>query len=460
MTTYFVDSVSGNDANDGLSFANAKLTLNGAEDIPVVPSDIVKVTPGTYRELLTLDVNGTSGNIITYIGDVTGEDTDGVGGKVRITGADSSEVETRASCITSTNIDFRTFRGFRLDGTTSHCVDMTSSEDIIFEDCVVVEAGADGLNLNGTGQASITVRRCIIATNTDAGVNYTAGSNVTGANHLVENCLLLMNAEGIDVTRVGDISVNNCLFLANTDDGIDYKVSGAGAPDILTVLNSQLIRHDSNALESTTAGDIVENFNNFFANGADRSNVAVGADSTSLLPVLDWPILFSGLKLESWMVGELAPTSPLAAKTGSSQSTEDIFGFTRPVTAAKISWGPIQFQDTERETTTVDAGSVSIKFSDYARHQIWIPTTNVSTTFTVRARRETDYAGTNPRMIIKQPGVADDVTTDVGAVNTWNTLSTTLTPASSPPYVVMELVSSNTATSGSFAAFFDTIGVN
>ncbi len=53
MTDYFVDPVNGNDADDGLSWADAFLTLNGAEDEPVAAGDRVFCGPGVYRELLT-----------------------------------------------------------------------------------------------------------------------------------------------------------------------------------------------------------------------------------------------------------------------------------------------------------------------------------------------------------------------------------------------------------------------
>ncbi len=46
MTTYFV-GIGGSDAANGLTWANRKLTLNGAEDVPVVAADTVYVGPGT-----------------------------------------------------------------------------------------------------------------------------------------------------------------------------------------------------------------------------------------------------------------------------------------------------------------------------------------------------------------------------------------------------------------------------
>ena len=64
-------------------------------------------------------------------------------------------------------------------------------------------------------------------------------------------------------------------------------------------------------------------------------------------------------------------------------------------------------------------------------------------------------------MIVKQPGQADDVTTDVAAASQWNELSTTLTPAAIPPYVVVELVSRNTDVGNPATndVFFDTLTV-
>ena len=46
MTIRYV-GIGGNDSNDGLSWANRKLTLNGVEDTPVEAGDTVYVGAGT-----------------------------------------------------------------------------------------------------------------------------------------------------------------------------------------------------------------------------------------------------------------------------------------------------------------------------------------------------------------------------------------------------------------------------
>lgn len=135
MTTYYVGK-GGNDGNSGLSWASRKLTLNGAEDIPVVAGDVVYVGPGAYRELLILDVDGGIGNEIAYIADVTGENTDQVGGIVRITGSLNDQSASNTHCITGNGRDYRTFRGFFIDTATTTGIRLIGDPtNILIEDC-------------------------------------------------------------------------------------------------------------------------------------------------------------------------------------------------------------------------------------------------------------------------------------------------------------------------------------
>ena len=92
-----------------MTWANPQTHVKlGAENIPVEPGDTVYVGPGVYREMLTVDVDGTSGaGVITYIGDYDGSHTDGVGGVVRITGSDNDQTATRANCIKATTKSYR-----------------------------------------------------------------------------------------------------------------------------------------------------------------------------------------------------------------------------------------------------------------------------------------------------------------------------------------------------------------
>jgi hypothetical protein len=142
------------------------------------------------------------------------------------------------------------------------------------------------------------------------------------------------------------------------------------------------------------------------------------------------------------------------------RSPGDFYGFERPATAAKRSWGPIQQQDSARSTTQYHGGAASVVLNDFGHFRMRVPVSAVSTTITVQVYREANYAGTNPQMIVRQPGQADDVTTDAAAASQFNELSTTLTPDSGTDWVDVILKSNNTATSGSYAVYFDTITVS
>ena len=129
-------------------------------------------------------------------------------------------------------------------------------------------------------------------------------------------------------------------------------------------------------------------------------------------------------------------------------------------TAAKNSWGPVQFHDMERDTATVRSGGTSsMKFNDAGVQQMWVPHSGAQITVSVYVQREANYAGNNPQMVIKQPGQADRTTADTGAAGAWNELTDTFTPAADPEYVVVELQSLNTAAAGNYAVYFDDLTV-
>ena len=232
------------------------------------------------------------------------------------------------------------------------------------------------------------------------------------------------------------------------------------------VSNNILAQNALRGVEAATLGDIIEDYNAFSENGTDRSNVGVGANSQAYYSFFALPILhagddqLSGFRFPPPLLGELSEWSPIAAIAGVDERNADLLGTRRPVTAARNSWGALQFTDAERETGTKQAGSVSIALHDAGVHQKWVPVANESTTISVYVYREANYAGTNPSLVIKQPGVADDITIDVAAASQWNLLTTTLTPAATPPYVVAELISENTANAGNYKCFFDTLVVS
>jgi hypothetical protein len=462
MATLYVGP-GGNDANNGLSWASRRLTLNGIEDRPVVAGDVVYVGPGVYRETLTIDVAGTSGSPITYIGDVTGEHTDGVGGIVRITGSNNDQSVTRVNGINLPNArSFRTFRGFQIDGTSgAHINVQASSNNLIVEDCVFLPAATGAvacLNLQGTGTGHI-IRRCFMM-NPGPAILATHTSTVNDTGMLWENCVAIIGgvAYAFRSERVGGITVKNCTVLAG-EAGVRVNIALA-AGQTMQVYNC-VITGCNQGLVATTLGELVEDYNNVFGNNNSRVNVTAGANSVSYPVLFDVPFLKTGHYFGSFLATP-SKWSQTARKAGTNESSDDLYGMARPATSSKKSWGAVQGNGAVRETTTVDGGSgASLKLPDAGEQFLMrIPVTNASTTISLKVYREVSYAGTNPQMVIRQPGQSDRTTTDAGASSQWNILSDTFTPAAVPQYVDVFVKSSNTATSGSFNTYWDTLSVS
>jgi hypothetical protein len=447
----------GSNANSGLTWALRKLTLNGVEDTPVVAGDIVYVGPGVYRELLTVDVSGSSGNPITYIGDVTGEHTDGVGGIVRITGSDNDQTATRANCIIGTSRNYRTFRGFTMDVTTANTLNLvTSCSNWITEDCHFSSGGgANTVSVAGTGTGN-TFRRCIFIAANTLSILFTHSAVVDNAGHLVENCLFISPNQGVSSSRVGGITVRNCTFVGGVQA---VRVSTAlSVGQTVTVNNCIIVGTSAAALQAITLPatnpEITENYNSFFGNTTSRNNVNIGANSNNFPPLFAMPMLLEGYRFP-WEALGLSQWSQMRRVAGTGMSTDDVYGILRPTVEAKRSWGAIQFHYLLQESSIVRTGIGSLRIATADVHQMFVPTTAVPTTFSCYVQWGVDYAGTKPQMIVKQPGRADTTITATGDGTTWELLTTTLTPTVVPSYCVVEFKSNSTALSGNQLVFFD-----
>lgn len=466
MPTYFVGP-GGNDANSGLTWALRKLTLNGAEDVPVVAGDIVIVGPGVYRELLTIDVAGTAVNRIVYIGDVTGENTDGVGGIVYMSGSDNDQTQVRANCISASNgDDFRTFRGFTFRHTSSHLILLIDMTDWIIEDCVFLDSGGADIRPFGDSIARIEIRRCLFLASGGNLVPFTltAAVGVQDVDILIQNCVFICSFKGsIEIAGMGGVTARDCTFYGGSNT---FRCSAA--PPVGFTANhveNNLFCYGEKAISATALGEVTEDHNTFYENFTDRTNVAVGANSETYPPLFLPPVLHSGDGQDSgfkfpWWFSELSEFSQVRAITGLNEPAIDFRGIIRPATAAKNSWGATQFFEMERATGTVRTGVSSMVLLDAGINQMFIPITAEEITVEVYVQREAAYAGVNPQMIIKQPGQADRVTLDAGAAGAWNLLTDTFTPAALPPYVIVEFVSNNTAVAGAFSTFFDDLEVS
>jgi hypothetical protein len=238
------------------------------------------------------------------------------------------------------------------------------------------------------------------------------------------------------------------------------RILAALAAGQVCTVNNCIFSIASVGVWATTVDEFVEDYNSFYACTTVRTNVNAGANSVAYPPLFAMPILLDGIRYP-WQIGALSQWSALRAIAGTGMAADDLYGVTRPVTDSKKSWGAVQYPPISRETTTKRTGAASIKLADAGRFQVWKSTNGATTQITISCYVyfEADYAGDLPQLIVHQPGQSDATDTATGAAENWEALSVTLTPAASPGYVVAELVSRNTATSGSFGCYFDDLAV-
>ena len=445
----------GSDGADGLSWANRKLTLNGVEDTPVTAGDTVYVGPGTYRETLDCDVSGSSGNPIEYVADVTGMNTDGIGGRVRITGSDNDDTAVRSNTISNTSATtYRTFRGFLMDGCDSQLINISQGDHWIIEDCVLFKRDwyADSIRYGWMPDGgTLTIRRCLIQGHKPIYV-YAIAERTCSVR--IENNIFIVSipydtdTRGIEFWRPRDWEVVNNTFLMGMGvetEGISAAYSG--------IVENNIFQHGSLVANADNMDEDYNVYERDVSNPID-TDLTQGSNTVFRPILFQPPLLYRGMKYP-WTYPRLSHWSTIPDLACSNNApSDDFFGVTRPTSDAKKTRGAIQFNQPSRGTEVHLTGE-SIKMPDAMCHQTLVPTTGKQMTFSVQVYRESNYAGTLPQLIIKQPGQSTRTTTDIGSAGVWNKLSDTFTPASSPKWVMMEIRSDNTAMSGNYAVYFD-----
>jgi hypothetical protein len=343
MATYYVGS-GGSDASAGTSWGARKLTLNGVEDIPVAANDTVYVGPGTYRELLTVDVSGTSSNPITYIGDYTGANTDGVGGVVRITGSDNDQSATRANCISASSKNYRTFTGFVMDTTTAQVITMTTAQNWIVQQCILHGPCATALvNIAGASQSNCTFQNCAFYGVDGRALDFTHSSGVDNTGHVVQNCLFYaLTSTAIRYDRIGGITVKNCV-IRGCGNGV--RVGTAPTAGQTITVNNCILMGNVNGFFGSATTEIIENYNCLSANTTARTSTNTGANSNTYTPLFDprwfFQLVNAANTAQFINLFDLASYSALLNVAGTSPTTTDMRG--TAVQGAQREWGALEY---------------------------------------------------------------------------------------------------------------------
>lgn len=363
MTTRYVDGTgAGSNAYNGLAAVydgvnGPKATLNGVEDTPVAAGDLVHVRPATYRETLTIDVSGSSGNAIEYRGDFAGAIWPTTAGQVVRISAASAEttLNTRTTCVTASGRTYRTFTNMMFDGGSDAAVQLLSScQDWIIDKCVLVSVNGGftfggALNVSGATQARITLRNSIIIGGKagEAAILFQHTSQVNDAGHVVERCLLdgPTNGSGLVSWRIGGITVRQSSFRANYSAGVRVTFALTGG-QTMTVNRCIFWAITGSACKGAAVGDITEDANAFSMNGANRENTSTGANSVNYPPGWDMRPYFAamngGTLVMPWL--SLAPYSALVEYVGGGSPATDIRGHAQA--GSVLEWGPEEYVST------------------------------------------------------------------------------------------------------------------
>ncbi|MBR3558722.1 MAG: T9SS type A sorting domain-containing protein [Bacteroidales bacterium] len=258
QTTYFVSN-SGNDSNDGLSWATAKATINGAMALVTSPNDdSVFVATGTYPACTIK--NGTH----VYGGFAGTENhlyerqslTYGIAADSSCTIIDAQHDNNYAVQINSYfhyngsyHCRENTFDGFYVTGGNQYGIRDEANNTHTISNCTMT-GNACGLYLgmsysNSYYNATFQVSDCKIYGNTlSGGVRMYSGSQSYGATYEFNNCEITGNTGsqcgGICfnadyTTPYNTVIVKNCDITKNTASGLDAKAGG-----ILTQANDFL----------------------------------------------------------------------------------------------------------------------------------------------------------------------------------------------------------------------------
>jgi len=495
MTTYYVRASMGNDGNTGLSPAQAWLTIDKAAN-EVAAADTVYIGSGVYRELVTMDTSGTSGNEISFIGDIDGVQT-GDPGPVIITAHDSEYAgAARAACLDMVDKEFIIWQYvIFVDGTTAAVWSATVS-NLAFEGCELLDcvfyAGPactyDAVQIDvNTGATpagnGLQIERCFFSgqcriyhdNNAAAHVNlkwnikncvFTSNAGCSTAKHAI-----LLSGSTSDTYSIGGIDIVNCTFTS-----FSYGVHGyrylKDTTNQVRVLNCILCNGGRGIGETTCTNNamyedynFVHNIISLISGDVQQGGNSAEGKSAPLMGGMADLMFYNKLGWSPWKPWELMAfqdgsyeTPGVGFGSAAYAPADDIYGNPRPMRRGD-DVGAIEARargQDETGTVRTDSHSMAIKGAGY--HDMHLPVDAALTTVSVYARYDGNYTGSLPKLeILEIPGVADQSDIQTGASGSWEALSCAFTPTSAG-YVRVRLLSQDTSADGE--CFFDDLAVS
>jgi hypothetical protein len=462
-------------ANTGLTWTvgGSWLTVRNAlvNTNSVAAGDSIYVGAGVYRTTLAVTKSGTSGNVVSLIGDVDGAKTSDAG-QVTCTAFTTNDT-TAPSGTTLLALAATQYLAFSLITFISGTAIMVSTtaastgHDYSFTDCIFnllpcSAASAIEFNPNNAGAAmNVTIDRCTVwIGNAGIGIEfilYTTASGIADwdAHCVIRNSLILSHASsqtiqvqgnGASTFKGGGVRVYNCIILAATTAMNVGATTNVSTTIPCEIHNSTIVA--PTGLTANTSGQLTESYNLIYATTA-RTNVTAGTGSISngsYAPLMElgqftkWTGsggVSSGLYRP--MFAPDGPTSPLlnfgSGGSGGNYPTVDFLNRPRP-SGPGPTWsgdnnavGAYELHDfASQDTGTVPSGQTSAgKIVGPGDQYIQVPVDATATVITIQIEQGAGYGGTNyataTLLANGELGVAGQVETCSSSTGSFQTLT-------------------------------------
>ena len=219
---------------------------------------------------------------------------------------------------------------------------LNTCTNFIFDKCYFGQSAGHGIY--GVSVTNSIIRNSFLFCakgGTNYGLTFGHATGASNTANLVQNCVLLGGAGGVRSDRVGGISVNNCSVLFSSY-GVRVNIA---LPAGQTIIVTNSIFHDigTSALIGTAAGQIIEDYNSFSNNAADRTNTDTGAHSNTYPPLFDsrWFFELAAKSQKLLTPFDLSSASKLIDVAGTSPATTDLRN--QAVIGAQREWGALEY---------------------------------------------------------------------------------------------------------------------
>lgn len=500
MATYYVSAARGSDSNNGTTVSTPLLTIGKAIATSglAVAGDTVYIEPGIYRELISVGVNGSSGNPITVVGDGDGAGfraggyTTPVVGSVEIRGwTDDVTPKTTAECLVASGKSYFNVRNIKFiagNGLGIGCVTLAGTHsDWTFEDCIFVGSATRTINvrLDASAGAALnhTFKRCDFVnqgnSTTIAGLQVRApvASTEWSVNVLVQNCSFWGAPGGFQLLQNGGTGSawSTGIRIQQCDFWFGFRgVHVANNPALTTPIGVYGCRFNfvANGIVATTAGQVVEDGNVFAGCNANLTSVTAGTHSIGTsCPAFNVhdERLFGG-DPRPW--GRPSAVSPaLGAGNYGTPPTVDLYNRPRPAGGQTApSAGALERNNTGvKNATYADSGSpacLELTGPSYYDRDVLIKAGG-PVTITVKVRYDGNHGGTNkpratllPNAEMNYAGETKTATSAPGTGSTPNAYETLTFTAFTPSADgVLKIRMESRAAASNGKAYFDTISV-